>query len=159
MYQNPKKRRTVYLNDVALEILDKLDTESKSEYLFTSSRTGDRLTDISKVWGRIRNKAGIPDVRLHDLRHSYASFLANSGCKEFQIQQALGHAFILSPTRNISHGGTAPAMRPTITSPRQNTPKLNKKPDTKNSYAMKNKYTSKSAATPGQLSRIWAGPW
>jgi integrase len=96
-----KKRRTVYLNDVALGILDELDTESKSEYLFTSSRTGDRLTDISKVWGRIRSKAGIPDVRLHDLRHSYASFLANSGCNEFQIQQALGHASTVTTRRYV----------------------------------------------------------
>jgi integrase len=96
-----KKRRTVYLNDVALGILDKLDTEGKSKYLFTSSRTGGRMTDISKVWSRIRNKAGIPDVRLHDLRHSYASFLANSGCNEFQIQQALGHASTVTTRRYV----------------------------------------------------------
>jgi integrase len=96
-----KKRRTVYLNDVALGILDELDTQGKSDYLFTSSRTGDRLTDISKVWGRIRKEAGIPDVRLHDLRHSYASYLANSGCNEFQIQQALGHASTVTTRRYV----------------------------------------------------------
>jgi integrase len=96
-----KKRRTVYLNEVALGILDELDTESKSKYLFTSSRTGDSFSDISKVWTRIRNKAGIPDVRLHDLRHSYASFLANSGCNEFQIQQALGHASTVTTRRYV----------------------------------------------------------
>jgi integrase len=96
-----KKRRTVHLNDVALGILDKLDTEGQSEYLFISSRTADRMTDISKVWSRIRNKAGIPDVRLHDLRHSYASFLANSGCNEFQIQEALGHASTVTTRRYV----------------------------------------------------------
>jgi integrase len=96
-----KKRRTVHLNDVALGILDKLDTEGQSEYLFISSRTAGRMTDISKVWSRIRNKAGIPDVRLHDLRHSYASFLANSGCNEFQIQEALGHASTVTTRRYV----------------------------------------------------------
>jgi integrase len=59
------------------------------------------MTDISKVWSRIRNKAGIPDVRLHDLRHSYASFLANSGCNEFQIQEALGHASTVTTRRYV----------------------------------------------------------
>lgn len=89
------------LNDVALEIIDGLDTEGTSDYLFVSSRTGARLTDISKVWGRIRNKAGMPDLRLHDLRHSYASFLANSGCNEFQIQQALNHASTITTRRYV----------------------------------------------------------
>jgi integrase len=96
-----KKRRTVHLNKVALDILDNLDTAGKSDYLFVSSRTGDRMTDISKVWGRIRNLAGMPDLRLHDLRHSYASFLANSGCNEFQIQEALGHASTVTTRRYV----------------------------------------------------------
>ena len=96
-----KRRHTVMLNNVALEIIDGLDTEGTSDYLFISSRTGTRLTDISKVWGRIRKEAGMPDLRLHDLRHSYASFLANSGCNEFQIQQALNHASTITTRRYV----------------------------------------------------------
>lgn len=87
-----RKRRTIQLNDISLKVLDSLGTEGQSEYLFVSSRTGGRLTEISKVWDRIRRKAEMPELRIHDLRHSYASFLANAGCNEFQIMQALGHA-------------------------------------------------------------------
>jgi integrase len=96
-----KKRHTVVLNDVALGILDKLGTEGKSEYLFLSSQTGGRMTTISKVWNRIRNEAGMPDLRLHDLRHSHASYLANAGCSEFQIMEALNHRSTATTRRYV----------------------------------------------------------
>jgi integrase len=87
-----KRRRGVPLNDAALDILDSLSTEGKSEWLFTSSRGGGRLTAINKVWQRLRVDAGIPHVRLHDLRHQYASFLVNSGRTLYEVQQILGHS-------------------------------------------------------------------
>jgi integrase len=87
-----KRRRAVPLNDSALDILDSLSTEGKSEWLFTSSRGGGRLTAINKVWQRLRVDAGIPHVRLHDLRHQYASFLVNSGRTLYEVQQILGHS-------------------------------------------------------------------
>jgi integrase len=87
-----KRRRAVPLNDSALDVLDSLSTESKSEWLFTSSRGGGRLTAINKVWQRLRVDAGIPHVRLHDLRHQYASFLVNSGRTLYEVQQILGHS-------------------------------------------------------------------
>ena len=87
-----KRKRSVPLNDVAIGVLDKLRTEGKSSHLFTNSRTGNRLTTISKVWIRIRKAAGLPDLRLHDLRHSYASMLVNSGRSLYEVQQILGHS-------------------------------------------------------------------
>ena len=96
-----RKRRTIQLNDIALDVLDSLGTEGRSDYLFVSSRTGGRMTEVSKVWDRIRRKAGMPNLRLHDLRHSYASFLANAGCNEFQIMQALGHASTVTTRRYV----------------------------------------------------------
>jgi len=44
------------------------------------------------VWSRLRNLAGLPHVRLHDLRHAYASFLVNSGRSLFEVQSILGHS-------------------------------------------------------------------
>lgn len=44
------------------------------------------------MWTRLRNKAGLPHLRLHDLRHSYASFLVNSGRTLYEVQQILGHS-------------------------------------------------------------------
>jgi integrase len=87
-----KRRRAVPLNDSALGVLDKLKTEGKSEWLFTSSRSGNRLTTVNKAWQQVRQDAGISHVRLHDLRHQYASFLINSGRTLYEVQQILGHS-------------------------------------------------------------------
>lgn len=96
-----RRRRSIVLNQVALDVINSLGTKGKSEYLFISSRSGERMTTISKVWDRIRRSAGLPNLRLHDLRHSYASFLANAGCNEFQIMQALGHASTVTTRRYV----------------------------------------------------------
>jgi len=74
-----KRIRSVPLNDTALDIINRLDTEGKFDHLFINMRTGLPYTTIAKVWSRLRNKAGLPKLRIHDLRHMYASFLVNSG--------------------------------------------------------------------------------
>ena len=48
--------------------------------------------NIAKVWGRLRIKAGLPKLRIHDLRHQGASMLVNSGSSLYVVQQILGHA-------------------------------------------------------------------
>jgi integrase len=48
--------------------------------------------NIHKSWYRIRNKAGLPHLRAHDLRHSHASLLINSGRSLFEVQKILGHS-------------------------------------------------------------------
>jgi integrase len=80
------------LNDAAIQVLDALDTEDNYDYLFVNSKTGKPYTTIHKAWERIRDEAGLPHLRLHDLRHSYASFLVNSGRSLYEVQQALGHS-------------------------------------------------------------------
>jgi site-specific recombinase XerD len=54
--------------------------------------TGNPYTNIHKAWGKIRNQAGLPNLRIHDLRHQYASFLVNSGRTLYEVQQILGHS-------------------------------------------------------------------
>jgi len=87
-----KRLRSVPLNDSAIEVLNRLDTKDHFEYLFINKQTGESYTTIHKVWGRIRRKAGLPHVRIHDLRHQYASFLVNSGQSLYTVQQILGHS-------------------------------------------------------------------
>jgi integrase len=86
-----KKVRSVPLNDSAVEVLDQLGTEDKFEWLFRSV-TGERLKYLHAVWERLRAKAGLPHLRIHDLRHQYASFLVNSGHTLYEVQQILGHS-------------------------------------------------------------------
>ena len=87
-----KKLRSIPLNDSALDVVNKLDTKDKFEYLFINTQTGKPYTTITKVWQRLREKAGLPHLRLHDLRHQYASFLVNAGRTLYEVQQILGHS-------------------------------------------------------------------
>jgi integrase len=92
--QNSKsgKSRAVPLSDAALDVLYQIGTEGSYPHVFINVDTGKPYTHIRHTWDRIREKAGMPWLRLHDLRHSFASFLINSGCSLFVVQQALGHA-------------------------------------------------------------------
>jgi integrase len=87
-----KRMRSVPLNDSALDVLASLHTENDFEYLFVNRRTGKKYVAIAKVWDRLRRKADLPHLRLHDLRHSYASFLVNGGRTLYEVQQILGHS-------------------------------------------------------------------
>ena len=87
-----KRVRSVPLNDSALDVIGQLDTEGAFDHLFINRKTGLPFTTIMKTWSRIRAEAGVPFLRIHDLRHMYASFLVNSGRTLYEVQQILGHS-------------------------------------------------------------------
>ncbi len=87
-----KRMRSVPLNDSALHVLDQLDTEGEFEHLFVNRQTRQPYTTIMKVWERLRAKAGLPKLRIHDLRHAYASLLVSSNRTLYEVQQILGHS-------------------------------------------------------------------
>lgn len=92
---NSKSKRVMHkpLNSSALWVIEQLDTQDNSTLLFPSPASGKPFTTITRQWYRIRAKAGIPDnVRIHDLRHSFASRVVSSGGTLFQLQNLLGHA-------------------------------------------------------------------
>lgn len=87
-----KKPRTVPLNDVALEVLAAARTlHADPDHVFISGHTGKPLTNIRMTWMRLREVAGLPDFRIHDCRHNFASALVNSGRSLYEVQQILGH--------------------------------------------------------------------
>lgn len=86
-----KRNSSIPLNDSAMSILDQLDTEGKYEYLFVNKRTGKTFVNVTKVWHRLRKQAGLPQFRLHDSRHTYASLLADNGVSLYTIQTLLNH--------------------------------------------------------------------
>ena len=100
-----KRIRAVPLNDSALDVLDQLTTRDRYEHVFINFQTELPYTTISKVWGRLRTKAGLPHLRIHDLRHQFASFLVNSGQTLFMVQQILGHSSP-SVTQRYAHLST-----------------------------------------------------
>jgi integrase len=60
------------------------------------------LVNLQKAWRRIRAKAGIEDVRIHDLRHSFASVAAGTGMSLPMIGKLLGHTQA-STTQRYAH--------------------------------------------------------
>jgi integrase len=87
-----KRTRAVPLNDSALDVLNQLTTRDRYENLFVNFQTQLPYTTISKVWGRLRKKADLNFLRIHDLRHGFSSFLINSGRTLYEVQQILGHS-------------------------------------------------------------------
>jgi integrase len=87
-----KKVRSVPLNDTAHSILNGLQSKKKYDFLFINTKTGKPYTTISKVWDRLRQEAGFPHLRLHDMRHAFASYLVSSGHSLYLVQNILGHS-------------------------------------------------------------------
>ena len=65
--------------------------EPVSPYVFPGHAPSGHLVDIKRPWQAIRKAAGIEDVRLHDLRHTFASILASAGASLPMIGALLGH--------------------------------------------------------------------
>lgn len=104
---NSKSRRSryLYLNQAAMEIINQLDTEGKYEYLFINRKTGKPYVNIHKVWYRLRKEAGLPHLRIHDLRHGFCSLLAANGVSMVHIMHLMGHSSIDITNRYIHLSG------------------------------------------------------
>jgi integrase len=87
----------VPLSEAAVRLLAGMREQAggDAEWVFPASRTLGHRTDIREAWEALRAAADIPEVRVHDLRHSYASVLASQGLSLPIIGALLGHA---SPT-------------------------------------------------------------
>ncbi|MDP1644765.1 MAG: tyrosine-type recombinase/integrase [Thiobacillus sp.] len=88
-----KKPRHIPLSDAALLILRELRAQRQDDcpWVFVNPQTGKPPVSIFCAWDSIRKKVGLAEVRLHDLRHSYASFLVNAGRSLYEVQKLLGH--------------------------------------------------------------------
>lgn len=86
-----KRTRSIPLNESALWVLGQLDTLGKSDFLFPSPVSGKPFLAITRPWYRLRKKAGVK-IRIHDLRHGFASMLVSGGRSLYEVQQILGHS-------------------------------------------------------------------
>jgi integrase len=85
-------RKAIHLNAPALALLQAIPRLEGNPYLICGEKPGRHLANIEKPWRRIRNAAGLEDVRLHDLRHSFASVAASGGQSLVVIGKMLGHS-------------------------------------------------------------------
>jgi integrase len=97
-----KRIRSVPLNDSALEVLTEVGTAGRHEYVFVNEQTKKPYTTVARVWNRLRRSAGLPRLRLHDLRHTHASVLCNAGVDLYAIAGFLGLADV-STTKRYAH--------------------------------------------------------
>ena len=86
------KPRRIALCASAITLLRSIQRVEGNDYIFPSPVTGRPSASLWFPWRRIRARAGLEDVRLHDLRHSFASFLVNEGVSLYVVQALLGHA-------------------------------------------------------------------
>ncbi len=86
------KTRYIFLSDAARDILSSLKSRGKSPWVFPGRKPSKPLSDIFAYWKEVRNELNLADVRIHDLRHTFASFLVNAGHTLYEAQKMLGHA-------------------------------------------------------------------
>ena len=85
------KARHLVLSDMALAVIKKLPRLNGNPWLFPGNIAGKPLVDLYDFWDKLRKELGLGDVRIHDLRHTFASFLVNSGHSLYEVQKMLGH--------------------------------------------------------------------
>ena len=99
--------RTVWLSSPARNVLDRI--ERTGRWVFPAPRTGGPRGAVwlDTFWRGLRADAGLADVRLHDLRHTYASIALRSGETVLAIARLLGHA---SPETTLKYIHLADSM-------------------------------------------------
>jgi len=71
----------------------------QDDFIFANPTTGKPFSSFFYSWNTARDKAGMPELRVHDLRHSFASFLVNAGRSIYEVKELLGHADIKTTSR------------------------------------------------------------
>jgi integrase len=98
--------RTIHLNASARDVLAKLPRISGNQFVIVG-QAGKHLADLERPWRRLRRAALLDDVRLHDLRHSFASIAVVGGLPLELIGGLLGHRHA-TMTEHYAHLGSDP---------------------------------------------------
>lgn len=95
-------KKEIFLSAAALDLLRSIPRVGGNPHIFAGAAAGQAFVGLKKSWERVRLKAGVPDARIHDLRHYYVSKLANSGMPIQQVKELVGHKQ-LSTTERYLH--------------------------------------------------------
>lgn len=97
------RRRHIPLSDAALVILGRQAEGNTSEWVFPGEDPTKPMYDVRKAWLRVKEMAGLPkDLRIHDLRHTFASTLVGKGRSLHEVGTLLGHSQV-SMTMRYAH--------------------------------------------------------
>lgn len=92
-------RRRIPLPREAHDILESLPRKPGNPYVILGESEDGPLVNLQKPWQRIRHLAGIEGVRIHDLRHTYASVAMKNGIDPFTLKEILGHKNLTTTLR------------------------------------------------------------
>ena len=91
--------RTVHIGAAAVECLAGIERIDDNPWIITGQLSSSHLVNPGKPWRRIRARAGLDDVRIHDLRHTFASMAVSSGEGLPMIGKLLGHTQVQTTAR------------------------------------------------------------
>ena len=91
--------RLVPLSPAAAQVLSRLPRLAGNPWVIPGSKPGAHLSDLQPPWERVRKRAGLDDVRIHDLRHSFASRALALGESLPMIGKLLGHTQVQTTAR------------------------------------------------------------
>jgi len=100
------KERFVPMNATVKELLRSIP-RLLSDYVFPSPKTVGRLTDIKKSFRGAVDMAGIENLRFHDLRHTFATRLADAGTDAYTLMEIMGHADLKTTMIYVHASGDA----------------------------------------------------
>lgn len=99
--------KLVPIGEAVFEVLKTIKKVKDNPYVITGYVEGQHLTDMQRPWRRLRKRAKLDDVRIHDLRHSFASDALEQGQDLTMIGKLLGHTQVQTTAR-YAHLKTAP---------------------------------------------------
>jgi integrase len=100
-------RKPIYLSNPAMAVLDTLPQLDGTPYIIAGAKPGQRRSDLKKPWAALIRAANLPGVRLHDLRHTFASYGVGDGLGLPIIGKLLGHSQP-STTNRYAHLDVSP---------------------------------------------------
>ena len=91
--------KVVHLGQPAIDVLTGIKKVDKNPWVIVGTLPRARLTDLQPFWQRVRARAGLKDVRIHDLRHTFASTAVAAGQGLPMIGKLLGHTQVQTTAR------------------------------------------------------------
>ncbi len=101
------KPRYISLSSAAAAVIREIPRNTDSPWLFPGRDPEKHVSDIYRYWDSLRKDLSIGDVRIHDLRHTFASLLVNAGHSLYEVQCLLGHSDPRTTMRYAHMGQTS----------------------------------------------------
>lgn len=92
-------QKVIPISQPAADIIQRIPRLGDSPFVFPAARGNGHFQGLTKDWLNMRSRAGLEDVRLHDLRHTFASISIERGVPIAVLSRILGHASITTTER------------------------------------------------------------